>query len=180
MPNGQQMSNWPAFKHHVLRIRSRRAGNKEWIIDLCGGQYGICSPFHEWSTYSSQFVEAADALFPLGTAQSLFASLSQLRGIPALTYGLVGRAAHALNVGLDAWETQNGPVSKLRALNGVAFHQEKTNLLAALDQAVRGFVTTNNFTAITYQERQHARQYPSEAMACETITEQLYSAANLL
>jgi hypothetical protein len=35
-PNCPPMSNYHAYKHQVLLIRSRRASRKEWVIDLCG------------------------------------------------------------------------------------------------------------------------------------------------
>lgn len=76
MPSGHTTCNSPAYKHQVLRIKSRQAGNKAWVIDLCGAQYGILSPFHEWTQYSAQFVQREDAPYPLGFTQSLIAQLS--------------------------------------------------------------------------------------------------------
>ncbi|KAJ4339089.1 hypothetical protein N0V87_003524 [Didymella glomerata] len=180
MPSGQQMCNWPAYKHQVLRIKSRQAGNKTWVIDLCGAQYGILSPFHEWVQYRAQYVQREDALFPLGFTQSLFTQLSQLRGLPALTYGLVGRAAHVLNGTANVWDTLNVPLSRLRTLDTAAFDQQKTSLLSALDRSVRSFVSSNNFTADAHREKQYHAQHPFEAGRCQTVTDQMSRAANLL
>lgn len=180
MPNGGQLSNWPAYTHRVLRICSRRAGRKEWVIDLSGAQYGILSPFHEWAEYRAQYVQREDGLFPFGFTKSLLDRLARLRGNPALTYGLVGRAAQVFNGAADVWETQNIALSQLRTLNGAAFDHQKTSLLSALDGAVRNFISSNSFVAVVRRERQYDAEHPHESMTCQTITDVMSRAANLL
>jgi hypothetical protein len=83
-------------------------------------------------------------------------SMAEERGMPALTYGLVGRAAQALDAGTTTWEAQNGPVSRMRSLTGAAYDQEKASRLQSLSNAVRTFVATNDFTALVRREQQYA------------------------
>lgn len=173
------MSNWPAFKHDLLRVRSRRTGGKEWVIDLCGAQYGIYRPFDEWTQYSTQYVQRRVGRYPSGFTRSMFTRLSQLRGIPALIYGLVDRAAQAFNVAMNTWEAQNIPLSQLRTLNGAAFSQQKASLLDALNTAVRNFIAMNDFTAVVRRERQYHMQHPNGAGKHQALSDQMCRDADL-
>jgi hypothetical protein len=152
-PNCAPMSNYPTYKHQVLLIRSRQASRKEWAIDLCGAQYGLYQVFSEWLQYDS-FVARVSGRSPPGTAKQLMNALAQGKGMPALTYGLVGRAAQAFDAAITTWEAQHGPVSRMRSLSGAAYQQQKTDLLQAVSNAVRTFVATNDFTALVRREKQ--------------------------
>lgn len=103
-----------------------------------------------------------------------------LRGLPALTYGLVSRAAHILDRTANVWDTLNVPLSRLRTLDAAAFDQQKTSLLSAHDRAVRSFVASNDFAADVRRETQYHARNPFEAGRCQIITDQMSRAANLL
>lgn len=141
------------YSHGVLSVRSRRPGNRQWIIDICGAQYGIYQPLHDGAQYFSQYVQTIRQRHAFGHTQTMFANLAQTRGAVALLYGLGGRAAQALNTAMNTWESQNWPISQLRSLDGAAYEQQKASLLSALDNAVRTFVATNDFTALVRRER---------------------------
>ena len=154
LPNGAQKSNYPEFKHKVLLIRSRRASRKEWVIDVCGAQYGIYQNFSEWLQYKGAFVARISDRSCRGTAKQMLESMAQNRGVTALTYGLVGRAAQALDAATTTWEAANGPVSRIRSLLGQAYDNEKASLFQSLNSAVRNFVATNDFTELVRSEKQ--------------------------
>jgi hypothetical protein len=153
-PNCSPISNYPDCKHAVLLIRSLRATRKQWAIDLCGAQYGLYQVFSEWLQYDNDFVARLAERSPPGTAKQVLELMAEERGMPALTYGLVGRAAQALDAATTTWEAQNGPVSRMRSLTGAAYDQEKASLLQSLSNTVRSFVATNDFTALVRREKQ--------------------------
>ena len=144
------MSNHTDNEHAVLLIRSRRATRKEWVIDLCGAQYGSYQVFSKRLQSDNNLI----ARFRPGTFKQMLESRAQKRGMPALTYGLVGRAAQALDAAIITWEAQHGPVSRMRSLTGAAYDQEKASLLQSLSNAVRTFVATNDFSALVRREKQ--------------------------
>ena len=152
-PNSAQMFNYPAYKHQVLLVRSRRASGKEWVFDLCGAQYGIYQNFGEWRQYDNDFVQRVSSRSDSGTCKQRLESLAQNRGMPVLVYGVVGRAAQALDAATTTWEAQHGPVSRMRSLTGAAYDQEKASLLQSLSNAVRSFVATNDFSALVRREK---------------------------
>lgn len=153
-PNCAPMYNYPAYTHQVLLVRSRRASRKEWVFDLCGAQYGLYQNFSEWLQYANDFVQRLSSRSRPGICKQRLGSLAQNRGMPVLTYGLVGRAAQALDAATTTWEAQHGPVSRMRSLTGAAYDQEKASLLQSLSNAVRTFVATNDFTALVRREKQ--------------------------
>lgn len=148
------MSN-SAYSHSVLHVKSRRPGGKAWVFDLCGAQYGIYQPFHDSAQYYHQYVRSQREIHALGHTRAKFAAMAQIRGNPALLYGLVGRAARVLDTAVSAWETQHAPLSQIRNLSDDAFEAEKATLLNALDSAVRNFIGTNDFTALVQSERRY-------------------------
>lgn len=147
------MCNWPACKHCVLLITSRRAGGRAWVIDLCGSQYGIHHVLHDWPQYCNLFVQRVSSRAPLGSAKAFIHRHGQLRGLPILAYGLVGRAVQPLDAAIDVWETQNLPLSQLRAVDDATFFQHKASLLHALSVPVQHFVSSNDFTELVRTER---------------------------
>lgn len=153
-PNCDPMSNYPGFKHAVLLIRSRRATRKEWVIDLCGAQYGLYQGFSEWLQYENNFVKRLSGRSHPSTAKQLINALAQNRGMPALTYGLIGRAAQAFDAATTIWEVQHGPVSRMRSLPASAYQQQKVSLLQSLSNAVCTFVASNDFKALVRREKQ--------------------------
>lgn len=153
-PNCAPMSNHPTYKHAVLMIRSRRASKKEWVIDLCGAQYGLYQSLSEWQQYADDFVQNLSSRSRPGAAKQMLESKAQDRGVPALTYGLAGRATQALDAATTTWVSQQGPLSRLRSLPGAAYQQQKASLLQSLSTAVRTFVATNDFAALVRGEKQ--------------------------
>ena len=147
-PNCPPLSNYPGYTHQVLFIKSRRASNKAWVIDLCGAQYGLYESLSEWVQYADDFVESVSSSSPLGTTKQSIDQKGQNRGKDALSYGLVGRAAQALDAATTTWEEHNGTLSRMRSLPDAAYQQQKTDLLQAVSNAVRTFVATNDFTAL--------------------------------
>ena len=156
LPNGAQKSNYPECKHKVLLIRSRRASRKEWVIDICGAQYGLYQNFSDWLQYADDFVERVSDRSRPGTAKQKLELLAQNGGTKTLSYGLVGRAAQALDAATTTWEAANGPVSRIRSLRGQVYDNQKASLLQSLSSAVRVFIATNDFTELVRREKQFA------------------------
>jgi hypothetical protein len=153
---GERYSNWPAYRHNILRITSRRS-RQQWVMDIAGGQYGIYEPFHTWAKYKADFVDEIISVNAVGSNKMKVAALSKVPGVPTLVYGIVGEASEELNKAIHIWEDTNRPLSGLRELSAGETSQQKRSLLDALDKAVHDYMTTNDFEAQVRQAKAHVR-----------------------
>jgi hypothetical protein len=178
MCTGQKISNYPVLKHALLRLTSRRT-KKQWIIDICGGQYGIYQPLHEWMQYQARYGAHLTAVFDAGFARELFADLARIKGSPAITFGLIGEAAKALDKRIDTWERLHKPLIQLRALDATTFAKEKRSLLRALSMGTRSFIAKNDFTVRVRSEKKMELK-TSSASKCAKRMADLCERANEL
>jgi hypothetical protein len=178
MGTGQKICNQPVLKHALLRLTSRRT-KKQWVIDMCGGQYGIYQPLHEWTQYQARYGARLTAIFDPGFAKGLFADLAKIEGSPAITFALAGEAAQAFDKRIDKWESRHNVVSQLRALDGITFDKKKRSLLRALDDAVRSFIARSDFTGRVRREKKIELK-ESSAPQCATRMAELCERANKL
>lgn len=175
--DGEPHSNWPGYQHTMLRVKSRKSG-KRWVLDSAGGEYGIVEVVHEWPKYEENFVDKVVSVYGLGANKRILSEVAKVAGIPTLAYGLVGRVAAALDKALIVWETQNQPMSTLRALNDAAFTEKKASLLDVFDKAVRTFISMNDFADVVRKAKADDSVF-TQHMAKMRI-DQLSNEANLL
>ncbi|KAJ4339121.1 hypothetical protein N0V95_007873 [Ascochyta clinopodiicola] len=157
--NGQHFSTLKDTQHTLLRLTARQS-RKQWVFDVCGGQYGIVQPLHTWAQYETDYVKKIDGIHAFGTTRKVFDELAVIRGYPILTYRLVDNAASVLHRAVETWATQNMVLDKLLPLESSKFEPLKTDLLAALALAVRSFMDTSDFTAVIRGAKAYERKYP--------------------
>ncbi|KAH7402115.1 hypothetical protein DE146DRAFT_735384 [Phaeosphaeria sp. MPI-PUGE-AT-0046c] len=93
-PSGVRQDNWPNHSHFVHRVTHTKS-KRQWVLDITGGQFGICTPFWDWDTYNLRFIGASRPIkaYPCGTNKAILHELGKLDGNPALVYGLTGEVA---------------------------------------------------------------------------------------
>lgn len=96
---GEPHSNWPGYKHVMLRVKSCKS-DKQWVLDVAGGQYGILEVLHEWSKYEHDYVNKVVGVYQLGTHKRIMAEASKGAGMATLSRALIGKAAVMLNKAL--------------------------------------------------------------------------------
>ena len=174
---GEPHSNWPDYQHTMLRLTSRKS-RKQWVMDLAGGQYGITEPLHAWTKYKENYVEKVVSVYEVGANKRIIAEVAKISGIPTLSYGLAGRAAEQVDEAIDTWETEHQPLSTLKALSDTDFRQQKTLLLHSIDEVVRTFIASNDFSAVVRKAK--ADDSPINNHIIMTRIQKLSSKKNLL
>ncbi|KAF3010648.1 hypothetical protein E8E13_004616 [Curvularia kusanoi] len=174
---GTSLANWPGYSHTIMRVKSRKSG-KQWVLDITGAQYGFTKVVHEWSAYEETFVDKVVAVYRFGAHQHIFAEMAGVPGLSTLNYRLMGKAATVLDEAVVSWETQNQPISTLRNLNSIDFVSKKASFLDHIDEAVRRFVSTNDFTAIISKAK--ADDSSLMQQIAKANLDQLLNEANLL
>ncbi|KAF2134014.1 hypothetical protein P153DRAFT_392636 [Dothidotthia symphoricarpi CBS 119687] len=178
-PDGSRQSNWPEFSHMVLRLKSVKSG-KQWVVDLSGGQYGICQPFWDWEIYVANYVGKITAIYSSGTQRELITELAKIDGNPVLTYRLVQDAADQLNKAVDIWEERHMKLSRLLFLGDAAYRQQEMSLLDIMKAAVRSFINSTDFAKPVQAARAYEQANPgfSQRKCCDRAM--LLQSVNLL
>ncbi|KAH9867250.1 hypothetical protein IAQ61_007842 [Plenodomus lingam] len=149
--------------HEGLRITSTKTG-KQYLFDFCGSQYGIHRALWKTPVYEAQFSAKIGKAYPFGTHKHIFGILRNIKGIPRLTYGIVGDAAERLEMAIVAWEKKNRmPLSRIRSQNDVDFGKSEKELIETCRAATSAFVEHNDFTAIFQDSIEYARTHPGES-----------------
>jgi hypothetical protein len=140
-PNGYRQDNWPNYSHSLLRVTSTKT-KTSWIIDIGGGQYGICTPFWPWTDYVDNFINTSKPLevYPHGTHRDVLRILGKIDGNPSMSYGLVGDVAEAIDRASDSFARNNNlQLSALIQLSDQEFQLQTTALLNAINTAVLAY-----------------------------------------
>lgn len=141
---GEPHSNWPGFADVMLCDKSRMS-DKQWVLDVAGGQYGIAEVLHEWPKYEhDDYVDEVVGVYQLGAHKRIMIEASEGTSLGTLFHALIGRAAVVLDKVLTGWETLPVHVS-MRTLDIIAF-AAMASLVDKLDTAVQTLIPTNDFS----------------------------------
>ncbi|KAJ4364665.1 hypothetical protein N0V83_009262 [Neocucurbitaria cava] len=177
-PGGSRHSNWPNFVHEVLHVKSSKTG-RQWLIDISGGQFGICQAFWKWEDYEAKYVERVTAKFNPSTMKILIGKLAKIPGNPTLAYELPGQAAAELDQALAKWTTNHMVLSDLIKLKDKEYEPLKRDLLRRMDEAVSNFIKRNDFTALVKTQKAYEAVNPRTSIVQVNTTNQWLKTVNL-
>jgi hypothetical protein len=180
-PGGYRQDNWPKYLHAMLQVTSTKT-KTQWIIDLGGSQYGICTPFWPAAEYVDRYINTNQSLqvYPHGTHRDILKTLGKIEGIPSMVYGLVGDVAGAIDEAATTFEKSNNfQLNTLVHLTDQKeFDQQKVALLGAIDITVRDYIVKNK-KAIAAKWRASQRfeeKYPGVSSSLnDKATHKLYA-----
>lgn len=143
-------------------MTSKKSG-RQWVIDVCGAQYGIFQPFWAWNDYKARFVKQVKAQRRPGWNKGLLSKLAKIEGNPSLLYGLIGEIASELDKAVDRWEAHRMRLAKLPSLEHDRFDKERANLLNLLDAEVQKFIKSNDFLPRINAAKAYEAHYPGRS-----------------
>jgi hypothetical protein len=145
-PSGYRQDNWPKYFHSLLQVTSTKT-KTQWIVDIGGGQYGICTPFWPAADYVDRYISTDQPLkiYPHGTHKDILKILGKIEGNPSMIYGLTGDVARTIDEAATAFEKSNNFQLKTLVLlaDQEELERQKLVLLGTIDIAVRGYIVKN-------------------------------------
>ncbi|KAI4654970.1 uncharacterized protein J4E78_007149 [Alternaria triticimaculans] len=175
-PQGSSMDNWPGFYHEVIRVTSSKT-RKEWVIDICGAQYGICQAFWSWDEYAKRYGAEVRKVHPVGTSKARIEEVANIAGQPSLSYGLVGKVAEHFNEVVHRWRVDGGmSLAGLLDLDNEKYKQASWELLRIMDVAVGTHMETHGYEAEFLAAQYYERRYPGKSASIACAANEAFSA----
>lgn len=159
--HGEQVA-YASDKHDTLLLTSNKTG-REWVIDISGGQFGICEPFWKFNDYQDRFAATIVSKRSLGWNKLFTLETVKTKGLQAMILGLYWDASVVLIEEAKRWETEHVRLAQLPTLSEEQFAETKGSLLQAVNLRVKGFVRAVDATQRVLSGLEYDSMYPGQS-----------------